>query len=115
MNLYYQDAQAVVLVYDITNVGSFENLSEWVNEIDEKTENRPLIFLCGNKSDNQEECEVEIHKASEFAKSIGSKIYETSAKEGTGIDRLFQELSNKLYSRYIEMLNNERVRIVFGL
>ena len=93
----------MVLVYDITNLSSFENLNEWVTEIDEKTEHRPLIFLCGNKSDNQEECEVEIKLASTFAKSVGSKIYETSAKEGTGIDRLFQELSEKLLSRLIEI------------
>lgn len=50
---YYQDAQAVIIVYDITELSSFENLQFWISEIHDNVRNVPLIFLVGNKADCQ--------------------------------------------------------------
>ena len=55
------------------------------------------MFLIGNKADCQANCKVNITKAAEFAKEVKSKLYETSAKEGTGIDNLFNDVAAKLY------------------
>ena len=55
------------------------------------------MFLVGNKADCQANCKVNINKAAEFAKEVKSKLYETSAKEGTGIDALFNDVAAKLY------------------
>ena len=61
------------------------------------------MFLCANKSDMQAHCQVEIKRAVAFAKKINSKLYDTSAKEGTGISQLFVDVATKLYER--EMRN----------
>jgi hypothetical protein len=51
----------------------------------------------------QAHCQVEIKRAVAFAKKINSKLYDTSAKEGTGISQLFVDVATKLYER--EMRN----------
>lgn len=45
--------QAVLLVYDITNLQSFENLEDWFNvvkKVNEESETQPHVALVGNKS-----------------------------------------------------------------
>lgn len=86
---YYSGAHAVVVCYDITSMDSFVKLQFWVEEIRENVESIPLIFLVGNKADNAANSEVDISKASQFAKKVKSKLYETSAKDNTGILPLF--------------------------
>ena len=64
---------------------SFNKLEYWVEEIRENVENIPLMFLVGNKADNSANSEVDMKVANKFAKKVQSKLYETSAKENTGI------------------------------
>ena len=67
----------------------------------------PLIFLVGNKADNQAHAQVDINKAAAFAKKVKSKLYETSAKEGTGIDMLFRDVAEKLYAHKMSEQEDE--------
>jgi small GTP-binding protein len=82
---YYTGAQAVVLTYDITSKESFKKIEYWVDEIRENVEYVPMMFLVANKADCVEETEVEFNKAQKLAKKVDSKLYDTSAKENTGI------------------------------
>ncbi|NWS41447.1 RAB28 protein, partial [Probosciger aterrimus] len=53
LDKYIYGAQAVLLVYDITNGQSFENLEDWYNavkKVNEESETQPLVALVGNKS-----------------------------------------------------------------
>ena len=51
-NLYYRDAQVAILTYDITNSQSFEGLSFWLSELNDKVnKDNMLLFLAGNKCD----------------------------------------------------------------
>lgn len=52
-NLYYRDASAAVLCYDITNPKSLESLSYWIEELRHKCDQDKLVLcLAGNKSDS---------------------------------------------------------------
>ncbi len=54
--MYYRDADAVIVVYDITFKESFESARDWLTELRENTDlNDVLIVLIGNKSDLFEE------------------------------------------------------------
>lgn len=49
---YYRDADAAILVYDVTNSKSFESLNFWLQELDSKVKNEGLVLgLAGNKCD----------------------------------------------------------------
>ena len=94
---YYNGCDGAILVYDITNRKSYDELvNYWYNEILKNCPN--IIFgIAGNKFDLFEKEKVNEKEAKEFADKIGAIFYSTSAKEGIGIDTLFQELGIKIY------------------
>ncbi|XP_073091991.1 ras-related protein Rab-37 isoform X2 [Manis javanica] len=47
---YYRDAQALLLLYDITNKSSFDNIRAWLTEIHEYAQRDVVIMLLGNKT-----------------------------------------------------------------
>lgn len=87
---YYQNANGVILVFDLTDENSFTKLNKWVNDINDNAGNVEVI-LVGNKSD-LENRKVSEAKAQIFAKEKKMKYIETSAKEGKNILLLFEEL-----------------------
>lgn len=95
--MYYKDASAAIIVYDITRRDTFEEIKNfWIDEVKENAPEGLLIFIVGNKSDYYEYEEVPKKEAEDFAKSIKSEFKETSAKEGTGVEELFYEIGLKI-------------------
>ena len=98
--LYYKDSVAAILVYDISNIDSFESLNYWVNELKENSENENFVIsVAGNKKDlPPEEKKVTYNQAKSFMKDNGIKIFfETSAKNGNGVKELFVGLAQEVY------------------
>ena len=94
---YYKQAQGIILVFDLTNEISFSKLNKWINEINENTEN-VVIILVGNKADSSDR-KVDKINAENYAKERNIKYIETSAKEGTNILLLFEELAIDMYKK----------------
>ena len=88
---YYNKANGIILVFDLSNEKSFNNLSIWMKEINDNAGNVEII-LVGNKSDLDKR-EVTKIKAENYSKEKNLKYIEASAKEGTNILLLFEELS----------------------
>ena len=100
--MYYKNAAAVVLVYDCTNLDSFESVGKWMREIEENSSQNILIFLVSNKCDMADEEMVSIKQAMEYAKKIkASGFRQTSAKENIGIEELFQQVAEKLAQKQL--------------
>mmetsp|Transcript_24794 Transcript_24794/g.17499 ORF Transcript_24794/g.17499 Transcript_24794/m.17499 type:complete len:82 (+) Transcript_24794:254-499(+) len=57
-NAYYRQAVGVLVVYDITERTTFENLDRWLNEIRTHADQKIVILLVGNKSDLQQNRQV---------------------------------------------------------
>ncbi|KAM9596799.1 ras-related protein Rab-37 isoform 2-T2 [Trichechus inunguis] len=55
---YYRDAQALLLLYDITNKSSFDNIRAWLTEIHEYAQRDVVIMLLGNKFRGQTHLEA---------------------------------------------------------
>lgn len=100
---YYMGAVGVILVYDVTNKLTFQNLANWASEFQEQIGNKPIV-LVGNKIDlpttgyidprskKQYEKEVSYEEGKEFAKSLNAHFFETSAKQNYSIDNMFMNI-----------------------
>lgn len=94
---YYRGAQGIILVYDITDRSSFENLSHWLSEVDLYSTNDSAVkLLIGNKSDQFDHRTVTKSEANEFAQQHGMIYIEASAKTQEGINQAFDELIQQI-------------------
>lgn len=95
---FYVGAQIVVLVYDITSSGSFKNLPNWLEEVNQSCNAPYKGIVIGNKTDLSEHFRaVDIEEAKSFAEAIGFSYLETSAKDGTGITDLVEMLIDSAF------------------
>jgi len=94
--MYYRNANAAIIVYDISNYQSFERAQKWISELLEKANSGIILALCGNKNDLEKERKVNFEDAQKYADSIGSIFLEVSAKTNHNIDNLFEALAYKL-------------------
>ena len=90
--------QGVILVYDVTNRKSFEDLKIWLNDINNIT-NKVSIVLFGNKCDIENR-KVTKEEAEKFAKENNIPYFETSAKSRKNIDEGFSHVINDAYSKF---------------
>ena len=95
-NIFYQDAYICIMVYDITNRKTFENLKEyWYNAVKEGGSEGIIFHVAGNKIDLFEDEEVDRNQVKEYCESIDAEYNFISATENTYIDELFKTLGEK--------------------
>jgi len=98
---YYRNVHAVVLVYDVTKMSSFQNLTHWISELNMYQGNCAEIskILVGNKCDRKDQRAVSTNMAQKFADSYDMPLFETSAcddSEADHVDAIFMTLAHKL-------------------
>lgn len=105
--LIYDDSSAAIIVFDITKRSSFETVKNWKEDVEVNVKNKnkepPIFIVVGNKSDLAAERQVTTEEAQSLASSLGMDYYETSAKDGIGINEMIDQLSQALLQRH----NNE--------
>lgn len=95
--MYFHDAHAAIIVYDITSPQSFQEVKFWLKELEEKGPQTIQIALVGNKSDLEEERAVSAQMGREFATKHIIEIWmETSARTGENIKPLFEALASRI-------------------
>jgi small GTP-binding protein len=88
--MYYRSADVAILVYDVTQLDSFEAMEQWSNELAEKAPPNLQLIIVGNKVDLKDDRVVQTEAAQQWTKDHNAKVYvEVSAKTGTGIMELF--------------------------
>jgi Ras-related protein Rab-18 len=94
---YYRGTEGIILVYDVTNRESFDNIKYWVNEINlHSTKDNNIILLIGNKIDKNN-IVISKHEGEDMAKNNGMLFIETSAKTEIGITQAFNEVIFKIF------------------
>ena len=68
---YFKGAHGIVLVYDVTERDSFENIQHWVHQIRENANERVRLILVGNKCDRRSERVVSTSEGEALAKQRG--------------------------------------------
>ncbi|XP_074777921.1 ras-related protein Rab-37 isoform X3 [Athene noctua] len=92
---YYRDAQALLLLYDITSKMSFDNIRAWLTEIHEYAQKDVVIMLLGNKADVSSERAVRTEDGASLAREYGVPFMETSAKTGMNVELAFLAIANR--------------------
>ncbi|NXN03919.1 RAB10 protein, partial [Sylvia borin] len=93
---YYRGAMGIMLVYDITNAKSFENISKWLRNIDEHANEDVERMLLGNKCDMEDKRVVPKAKGEQIAREHGIRFFETSAKANINIEKAFLTLAEDI-------------------
>ena len=93
-----KNSQGIILVFDITNRKSFEDLNMWIDDINNATD-KVSIILFGNKCDLQNR-KISKEEAEKFAKKNNIPYIETSAKLKLNINEAFSILVNDAYKKY---------------
>ncbi|KAI5932502.1 ras-related protein Rab-26 isoform X10 [Manis javanica] len=96
---YYRDAHALLLLYDVTNKASFDNIQAWLAEIQEYAQHDVVLMLLGNKVDSAQERVVKREDGEKLAKEYGLPFMETSAKTGLNVDLAFIAIAKELQQR----------------
>ena len=96
---YYRNAQAIIIVYDITSRESFEKSKVWMKEVENYVDNSVLIVLVGNKTDLYLKRKVEYFEGYKLAEEKYMDFFETSAKYDNNIETLFKFIADKLYTK----------------
>ena len=93
---FYKDAAVAILVYDITQKETFDNIKGyWFEQLKEFGSKNIILGVAGNKCDMYEKEEVNENDAKQFAEQIGAFYEITSAKNNTGITDLFMHAANR--------------------
>lgn len=93
---YYRGAMGIMLVYDITNSKSFDNISKWLRNIDEHASSEVVKMLLGNKCDMSNRRVVSKERGERIAIDHGVRFLETSAKANVNIDKAFYDLAEAI-------------------
>ena len=89
---YFNGSDGFIILYDITSRESFNNTNNWIQQIKDLVGDDLKCILFGNKSDLNKERKVNINEGKELAKKYDFPFYETSAKDGTNIEKGFNSL-----------------------
>lgn len=105
--MYFQSANIVISVYDITNRESFENIGTWIDLANQKAPPDACYILVGNKSDLEEQRVISMEEMEELKENLHfTEAIETSACNGKGIDMLVSTFTTICDSKATE---NEEV------
>eukprot|EP01017_Pseudomicrothorax_dubius_P009510 TRINITY_DN1323_c0_g1_i4.p1 TRINITY_DN1323_c0_g1~~TRINITY_DN1323_c0_g1_i4.p1 ORF type:complete len:253 (+),score=44.26 TRINITY_DN1323_c0_g1_i4:74-760(+) len=99
-NAYYKGADGIVIVYDVTNQSSFDDIEKyWINEVESFGEKDVELILIGNKNDLSSDKIVPTELAEEYAKARKMMFFEASAKTAEHVNLAFLEISKKLMAK----------------
>ncbi|CAL5379945.1 unnamed protein product [Camellia sinensis] len=93
---YYRGAHGIIIVYDVTDMESFNNVKQWLNEIDRYANDTVCKLLVGNKCDLVENKVVDTQTAKAFADELGIPFLETSAKDSINVEQAFLTMAGEI-------------------
>ena len=94
---YYKNAKGALVVYDITDKGSFNKIEKLVDDLKNGSDKNIYIILVGNKNDLEEQRVITKEEGEDLAKKLNLGFCEVSAKTGDGIENVFQKLINEVH------------------
>jgi len=96
---YYKGADGIVLVYDVTDDGSFEKIRDWMAQIQSNAQRDELgLVLLGNKCDIEPRVVTE-EQGTKMAEELKVSYFETSALNGQGINEAFEQLARDIMKK----------------
>ena len=109
---YYRGAHGIILVYDITDRISFENIVKWMDDVDRYALGSVDTMLVGNKGDMEDKRAVEYERAQKFAAGTKMRFFETSAKNASNVNNLFKAMVDTIMKRTVTAMKCNKQGII---
>lgn len=99
---YYRGAMGILLVYDVTDESSFNNIRNWIRNIEQHASDNVNKILVGNKVDMDAKRVVSMAQGQKLADEYGIKFFETSAKTNQNVEQVFFAMARDVKRRLTE-------------
>jgi len=105
---YYRGAHGIMLVFDLTNMESFDNVTTWMNDVRKfGVEGMPMVLI-GNKCDCPAKRVVTKEMGEALAAKLGCKYMETSAKDNANVDEAFTYLVDECVATRAKLIPTKK-------
>ena len=96
ISFHFLGAQGIIIVYDVTDRETFDNVRTWITEIEKYSQAGVCKILVGNKCDMLDKRQVTEDEGREFAAQFGMPFLETSAKATLQVDAAFETMTREI-------------------
>lgn len=103
---YYRGAMGFILMYDVSNEDSFNQVNDWSTQIKTYSWDNAQVILVGNKCDLDDRT-VSNERGKQLADQLGMEFFETSAKENTNVKEVFERLVDLICDKMAESLESD--------
>ena len=93
---YFQSSACAIVVYDISSRDTFNNASNWIEDCKSQCSKKTFMVLVGNKLDLADKRQVNTNEGQDLADKYGMLFFEASAKDGTNVDKIFNESADNI-------------------
>ena len=107
---YFRSAVGVILVFDLTDRKSFEDLNQWLNDVHSLCDPNAVVTLIGNKSDLTSQRVITAAEAENFAQLHQIQYLETSALGGDNIQEAFQRTAAQIYRKQLQTIPKDDIK-----
>ena len=97
---YYRGCNVILVVFDVTDRQSFDNVNNWVECIDKFAKSNVLRILVGNKIDLTDKRVVSNDEGKKLAEKYKLKYYEISALKSEGLNEMFEDAAKEYVEIY---------------
>jgi Ras-related protein Rab-8A len=93
---YYRGAMGILLLYDITNEKSFDNIKTWIHNIEQHASEDVEKMILGNKCDMEDKRVITKEQGEKLAAEHGVPFMETSAKANINVEEAFTQIARAI-------------------
>ncbi|ODV61987.1 Rab family GTPase SEC4 [Ascoidea rubescens DSM 1968] len=104
---YYRGAMGIILVYDVTDERTFQNIKNWFATVNQHANDDSQLMLVANKCDETETRVVTREQGESLAAELGIPFIEASAKSNENVDEIFFQLAGLIQEKISSDLAND--------